>query len=139
MLHLQELVKQGEHRQDLTITERVPNFITGPCNLVVHYRVEAEDDFYLIHLHTEGLLTVICQRCLLEFINAYENKTTIAVCRSDERAEQVMELYECIVASNWQVDLRELIVDELYLYVPQFHHAIEDCDDEVNNILTGKN
>lgn len=138
MLHLQEMAKQGQHVQNITVTERVPYFIVGPCELTATYSVEAEDDFYLIHLHTAGELTIICQRCLQEFVHPYENKTIIAVCRSDERAEQVLEFYECIVSSNWQVDLIELIIDELHLYVPQFHPEIEDCDDEVNDILTRK-
>lgn len=138
MLHLQEMAKQGQQVQNITVTERVPGFIVGPCQLSVTYNVEAEDDFYLIHLHTVGNLTIKCQRCLQEFIQPYDNTTVIAVCRSDERAEQVLEFYECIVSSNWQVDLNELIIDELHLYAPQFHPEIKDCGDEVNDILTGK-
>ncbi|WP_298624320.1 YceD family protein [uncultured Legionella sp.] len=138
MLHLQEMAKQGQHIQNIIINERVPSFITGPCQLTVTYRVEAEDDFYLIHLHTAGKLNLICQRCLQEFAHPYENNTVIAVCRSDERAEQVLESYETIVSSNWQVNLTDLIIDELHLYAPQFHPEIKDCDDEINDILTGK-
>lgn len=138
MLHLQELAKQGQQNQTLVVSERLPDFLNGPCHLNVSYSIEAEDDFYLVHLRVKGELTVICQRCAQEFANAYDNQTTLAVCRNDERAEQVLEQYETVVASNWQVDLMELIIDELHLYAPQFHPEISDCDSEINQILTGK-
>ncbi len=139
MLHLPELVKQGQHVKLLTVNERLPVFLIAPCQLTVSYHVEAKDDYYLIHLKVSGNVTSVCQRCMQEFPTSYENHTIIAVCRSDERAEQLLELYECIVSSNWQVDLGELVVDELHLYAPQFHPDINDCDSEINQFLTGKN
>ncbi|KTD50739.1 YceD family protein [Legionella quateirensis] len=138
MLHLQDMAKQGQQTQKLTVTERLPSFINGPCQLTVTYSIEAKDDYYLIHMQTAGELVIVCQRCLCEFSSQYANQTTIAVCRSEERAEQILELYECIVSSNWQVDLVELVIDELHLYAPQFHAEIEDCGSEINEILTGK-
>lgn len=138
MLHLPEMAKQGQQTQIVTVTERLPDFLIGPCQLNVTYRIEAEDDFYLIHQHVTGELSTLCQRCMQEFFNPYDNQTIIAVCRNDERAEQLLEQYECIVSSNGQVDLQELVIDELHLYAAQFHPEISDCDSEVNQILTGK-
>lgn len=139
MLHLQDLAKQGEHTTKLAVNERLPSFITEPCQLEVTYSVVSEDDFYLIHLHVAGKITVDCQRCMQEFTIPYTNQTTVAVCRSDERAEQLLEHYECIVSANLQVDLAELIIDELHLYAPQFHTEISDCGTRINQILGEKN
>jgi uncharacterized protein len=36
------------------------------------------------------------------------------------------------------VDLEDLVVDDLHLYVPQFHQETNDCDQEINQFLTGK-
>ncbi len=138
MLHLQEMAKQGQQTKTVKLMERLPSFITAPCQLTVNYHVQADDDYYLIHLETSGELTIHCQRCMQELPMQYNNQTTIAVCRSDERAEQLLEFYECVVSTNWQVDLVELITDELYLYAPQFHPEIEDCDSEINQILSAK-
>lgn len=138
MLHLQEMAKHGQQVQTLVLAERLPVFIVGPCQITATYTIEAKDDYYLIHLATDGELTVICQRCMQEFSCPYTNQTVIAVCRNDERAEQLLEFYECFVSSNWQVDLSALVIDELHLYAPQFHAEIEDCDREINEILTGK-
>ncbi len=138
MLHVSELAKQGKQTKVIKIEERLPSFIISPCQLNVTYFTEAEDDFYLLHLNVVGNLNVICQRCTQQFCIPYKNETTIAVCRSDERAEQVLEQYECIVSSNWHVDLNELITDELHLYAPQFHPDISDCDSEINQFLAKK-
>lgn len=138
MLHLPEMAKQDQQSKVVTIDERLPNFLIPPCHLNITYHVDAKDDYYLIHLQVVGNLNIACQRCMQEFPLSYDNHTTIAICRSDERAEQLLEYYECIVSSNWQVDLEELIIDELHLYVPQFHPEINDCDNEINQFLTGK-
>lgn len=138
MLHLQEMAKQGQQTQLYTLDDRLPVFLTIPCQLTATYHVEAEDDFYLIHLETESNLSIICQRCMQHFNYSYHNKTIIAVCRSEQRAEELLESYECIVASNWQVDLAEIIIDELHLYAPQFHPDINDCDSGINEFLTEK-
>jgi uncharacterized protein len=139
MLHLQDLAKQGQHNRTVTISDRLPPFIVAPCHLDVRYQIEAKDNFYLVDLHVKGPLIVTCQRCLQEFSLAYENSTTIAVARSDERAEQLLELYECIVSSNWQIDLEDLVSDDLHLYVPQFHNDINDCDQDINQFLGSVN
>ncbi|CAM2891926.1 metal-binding, possibly nucleic acid-binding protein [Legionella steigerwaltii] len=139
MLHLQEMVKHGQQTRTVILSERLPNFITTSCQLEVTYHVEAKEDFYLIHLHVKGILPIQCQRCLDEFNFPYDNMTVVAVCRNDERAEQILELYECIVSENLQVSLEDILIDELHLYAPQFHPEINDCSSEINQILVGKN
>lgn len=136
MLFLPETAKAGQQVQILSFNERLPHFLRSPCQLTVTYQAEGKDDYYLIHLDVTGKLIIECQRCMHEFNFNYENHTTIAVCRSDERAEQLFELYECIVAVNWKIDLEELIIDELHLYVPEFHPQINDCNNEILQFLT---
>ena len=137
MLHLPDMAKQGHQVKLLTIDDRLPSFLRAPCHLSVTYSIEANDDFYLLHLRVLGELNSICQRCLQEFHFSYDNPTNIAVCRSDERAEQLLEQYECVVSTNFQVDLEELIIDELHLYAPQVHPLVKDCDSEINKFITG--
>ena len=139
MLNLLDLAKQNQHSQTLIITERLPDFLPAPCTVTVLFQVEAKDDFYLINLHVKGELHIVCQRCLSEFVHPYDNQTVIAVCRSEERANQLLEQYECIVSSNCQVALDDLVSDELHLYVPQFHPDLNDCDSEIRQILEQKN
>ncbi len=138
MLHLQDLAKYGPQTKQITLRERLPSFLLSPCHLTVTYQIEAKENFYLIQLEVSGELTVLCQRCLHEYNLIYNNQTAIAVTRSDERAEQLLEYYECIVSSNYQVDLEDMVIDELHLYVPQFHQEAKDCNEEINQFLTEK-
>ncbi|CZH41933.1 TPA: metal-binding protein [Legionella pneumophila subsp. pneumophila] len=138
MMHLQELAKHGQQEKEVILNERLPSFVSPGCHLHASYHIEAKDDFYLIHLRVQGNLNSICQRCMENFTVCYNSSTVIAVCRSDERAEQLLSQYECLVSSNWQVDLNELIIDELHLYAPQVHPDINECANEINEILTGK-
>jgi uncharacterized protein len=136
MLHLQEMAKFGQQAQVVTLKERLPDYV-APCQLNARYNVEARDKYYLIHLKTTGELDITCQRCMQEFRVPYENQTVLAVCQTDEKAEQMLELYETIVSSNGKVDLVELIIDELHLYAPNVHLEINDCDSKINEILKG--
>lgn len=139
MLQLQDLAKQGPRQQTLLVSERLPTFLSKPCTLHVEYKVEAKDKFHLINLHVSGDLTIICQRCMDEFAFAYDNETMIAACRTDERAEQLIDQYECIVVEEGQVALDDLVIDELHLYVPLFHPETSDCSSEINQYLTPVN
>ncbi len=139
MLYLQELAKQGQQAKTITLSERLPRFITEPCQLQVIYQVEMKDNFYLIALNVQGKLSIQCQRCLEQFNYSYDNQTVVAVCHDDESAEHLLEHYECIVSTSLQVDLSELIIDELHLYAPQFHPEINDCNSEINQFLSNKN
>ncbi len=139
MLHLQDLAMQKEHTRKLTLSERLPDFLLAPCVLDVTYGVQAEDDFYLIHLRVDGVITLLCQRCMHEFSYPYTNQTTIAVCSTETRAEALLEHYECVVSSDGLVALEDLIIDELHLYVPQNHPDIQQCDEDVTHILNGNN
>ncbi|PJD94497.1 MAG: metal-binding protein [Legionella sp.] len=138
MLHLSELANQGTQHSQLTITNRIPSFIVAPCHVEVSYQVEKKEDYFLLSMQVEGKLTLCCQRCMQEFDFIYSNPTTLAVVRSEERAEQLLAHYECIVSSNWKVALEELVVDELHLYAPQFHSKKEDCDKDINQFLIEK-
>ncbi len=138
MLYLQELAKQGLQSKQIKLDERLPSFLVAPCDLIINYKTEPKEDFYLIHIEVSGELTIICQRCLNEFKLQYNNPTTIAVARNDARAEQLLEHYECIVSPNFQVSIDDLVIDELHLYVPQFHEETKDCSEEINQFLTEK-
>ena len=139
MLNLQEEVNQGQKAKTITLNERLPAFLTAPCHLNITYQVESKDNYYLMHVHVQGLLNLQCQRCLDEYNFPYDNNTVIAVCRDDERAEQLLENYECVVSANFQISLEDLVTDELHLYVPPFHPEINECSSEINKFLAGKN
>ena len=122
----------------LELGERLPARLKAPCAINCQFDVEPFDNYYVMRLMVDSVLTVVCQRCSNEFIYLYKNQTELAICNSDEMAEKLMERYECIVSQNNQVDLVELITDELHLYAPEFHPELKDCDDELGKFMNLK-
>ena len=119
----------------VTIQERIPANIMGPCVLDCDYTVERPDNYYLLKLYTRAQITIICQRCLHPFAWDYTNQTSLAVCESEEQASRMMGDYECLVTRSNQVDLVDLLTDELYLYSPEYHPHPGDCDKETSGFL----
>ncbi len=114
--------------EKIELNTRLPSHIVPPCLVNCQFDVKAYADYYLMSLHVESMLVLICQRCLGEFTYHYTNQTVLAICKSDEIAAKMMGQFECIAADSNQIDLVELLTDELHLYTPQFHPLAEDCN-----------
>lgn len=112
----------------IKLHERLPARINSPCLVNCQFTVRAVDNYYLMTLDVDVILTITCQRCLDLFSHHYINQTVLAICSTDERAEKMIELYESIVADHNQVDLIELVTDELHLYAPEFHALASECN-----------
>ena len=133
ILNLHDLSKRAQQTVLFTIEERLPGFIASPCSTEVQYRVEAIDDFYLLHLKIQATVTINCQRCLTDFQFPYKNQSIIAIATSEARAETLQETYECVVAENGEVILDDLVIDELHLYVIQSHPLDKECNSEITS------
>ena len=75
---------------------------------------------------------MICQRCLQEFPHAYSHQTKLAVCKTDELAEKLMETFECTVNYKGEIDLIEVLTDDLHLFSPEKHQNVLECSNEVS-------
>jgi uncharacterized protein len=124
----------GQQVLTLVIEERLPSHLHSPCVINCQFTVSSFDNYYLVKLKSDSLLTLTCQRCLGEFSYPYSNQTELAVCAGEEVAEKMMGQYDCIV-SEYQVDLQALLADELHLYAPEFHLDHRDCDHEVDRFI----
>lgn len=124
---------------EIDITDRIPSFIEKPCRLICEYHIQRLPDYCLLTCAVSTLadhpLTVICQRCLSPFQYPYTNTTTMAICKTEEQALQLMDDYICLVAENNQLDFTELVTDDLYLYVPESHPDFANCDEEVSKYI----
>ncbi|MFC3907469.1 YceD family protein [Legionella dresdenensis] len=120
----------------LTLTERLPEKIHSPCEVDCAYQITARDGYYLLDLTVKGDLVINCQRCLKEFHALCDSNVMIALCETDEQANELMESYECVVLSNrYQFDLLETVTDELYLCTPDYHADFNDCDPQTERYL----
>ena len=135
---LKTSAKHGEKEQVLiTLQERLPERISGPCQLACAFSVVNYDDYYLLKLDIKGTLAVSCQRCLQVFSYDYCNQTELAVCATDSVAEALMEHFECIVAEDDQVNLLDLLADDLHLFSPEKHDDFSDCNTEISQLIGG--
>ncbi|WP_028387842.1 YceD family protein [Legionella fairfieldensis] len=119
----------------IEIKERLPEYINIPCTVQGHFGLESVDNYCVMALTVNAELIITCQRCLNEFNYNYNSLTELALCPSEEIAEKLMERYECIVPQGNQVDLKELLTDELYLYAPKFHLERSDCNEEMKKFI----
>ncbi|MDF1757875.1 MAG: YceD family protein [Legionellaceae bacterium] len=111
------------------ISSRLPDFVKTPCDLTYNFKIKKHSGYYVLDLTIEGSILITCQRCLADLEHNYHNQTNIAVCRTDEEAERLMATYECIVSSNNEVDLDEIITDDLHLFCPMKHADINQCEE----------
>lgn len=120
----------------LELSSRLPIFLQEPCQLECSYEIVAEQDYYLLTMRLYGQLHCICQRCLQAFQQAYDTTICVAICTTELRAEQLMNNYECIVASDYQCEMEAIALDELYFSVPAYHSQRQDCDGQVLEFLS---
>lgn len=136
LINLKKITLNNEnHTLYVDIDKRLPASLQGPFKIQCNYSLIHCDSYYLLNLEVKGDITVICQRCLDGFNYPYFSKNVIAICNTDEQAEQLMENYDAVVADNNQIDLREIVTDELHLYAPEFHQEITQCNEEINKFI----
>ena len=121
-----DLAKQTEPRQlELILTDRLPAALHSPVKIQTQFQVKAYGDYYLLSIKTSAALELTCQRCLDDITINYQNDLTLAICDSEDQAEQATQAFESIVSGNQFIDLVEILTDELHLYAPDRH--IDDC------------
>ncbi len=135
---LKTAAQQNVTQAKIQLHERLPERVHNASEVTVAYDVTNQDIYYLLTLDVRAVLTVNCQRCLHPFQHDYCNQTTLAVCTDDEIAESLMEQWECIVASNNEVELVEILTDELHLSAPEKHENFADCNSEMKQWIENK-
>ena len=130
-INLSDASKQKEVSElTLELTDRLPEHIQAPCSIVLRWRLERIDDFYLLYLTFNADLQPICQRCLESFDFVMNDEHVLAICENEQRAEQLMMDYEVITADRGQVDLVHIVTDELHFSAPVFHPESDFCGHE---------
>ena len=117
------------------LDDRLPERISAPCDLVCVFKVEDYQRYYLLTLQVTGSMTITCQRCLGRFHQDYVHHSDLALCSNDDAADSLMAHFECVVVSDHQVSLTDVLIDELHLYAPEKHVHLADCDLEISGFI----
>jgi uncharacterized protein len=110
--------------------ERLPAHVVRSFEMNYRYDVQDKGEFYLLNIKENAMIPIYCQRCMQEFSCDYTLESELAICPSEQIAEKYQSLYDVIVVSDAMVDFKEILIDNLHLFSPQFHQTIEDCDSE---------
>lgn len=112
----------------LLIKERLPHFVASDVEMSFTYEVAQQGPLYLLNIDEKASISVICQRCMGEFEQPFEHQSQIAICATDKMAQQYQSLYDVIVISDLIVNIEDILVDDLYLYLPNNHKNIDLCN-----------
>ena len=82
MLEKVGLLGQTEERT-LKLDTRLPNHLESPCLIHCQFKLEQQEDYYVLSLKVNSTLSVICQRCLSAFSYPYQNATKLAITSSE--------------------------------------------------------
>ncbi len=93
--------------------------------------VACKDEQYRVHLEGElkTTLTVYCQLCLQPMEISIAHQFNWLVVKTEEQANNALELHEPVFADDDWVDLKKLIEDEVLLELPiaPSHHFNQGC------------
>ncbi|MCA0403558.1 MAG: hypothetical protein LCH30_07125 [Proteobacteria bacterium] len=121
------------------IKSRLPSHVKDKAVIHCDFSFSKIDDYFLLDLSIKASLDLICQRCLADFKLDHTNQTQLAISDKEKVLERLMENYDCITAPNLIIDLVDILTDELYLYVPEFHALQEECDEHISAFISEKN
>ncbi len=135
MLNLKNLNVNTLYSATITLTERLASHVAKADCVKCDYQIEQFDRYLLLDLSTTAQLELVCQRCLKHYIYSYENYSQLALCYSEQVAEEMLSQYETVVIVNNHISLVDIITDELHLIPPQLHADDRDCDKEVRGFI----
>ncbi|MFY7698074.1 MAG: YceD family protein [Legionella sp.] len=122
----------------IKLSQRLPPHVLAASDVTCSYSIESKDRYYLLEIHAQGNVDILCQRCLQSFSYGYNTTHAFAVCESDDYAHDLMNQYDPIVTANFQVDLVDVLTDNLYLFIPEKHTDITDCGSDVTSLIGQK-
>lgn len=111
----------------VTLSERLPSWIESSCKVECTFQIQSTKDYYLLQATVHGTLPITCQRCLSVVEYPYESSIELALCQSEEKADQLMSTFDCIVVDHHQFNLEDVLTDELHLSSPEIPHEIAAC------------
>lgn len=126
MIIVNDSILGNVYTVSLCLKERLPWFIQGPCHIECQYMLKYADNkkYYLLWMQYFGMVDTICQRCAKVFTQKYTNINELALCATDDLAKTLLKNYETVVLKANKFDINELVIDDLFLYLPQKHDNI---------------
>jgi uncharacterized protein len=88
----------------------------GKVRGVAHFRREA--GFRVAELETEGVATLVCQRCLEPMQWPVGGTARVVLIAAESEADRVPQEFETVLAAENRIRVRDLVEEELLLTLP---------------------
>ncbi|PIE39172.1 MAG: nucleic acid-binding protein [Gammaproteobacteria bacterium] len=93
-----------------------------------------EEGRFIAQVACQGLLSVLCQRCLEPMVIALDSCSTLAVVASDEQAKHLPKSLEPWLVEDEHADLWAMVEDEIILALPfTAYHDETQCKVQLVN------
>jgi uncharacterized protein len=112
------------------LEERLPFYVDKPFDMTFTYRVDVHSEYYTLYVEEKGNVPLVCQRCAEEWIYDYHHYSEIAVCGKEEIAEKYQNSLDVIVCPDLIVDIKDILVDNMHLFLPKKHEKIDQCNQD---------
>ncbi len=119
----------------VTVQERLPFFVQKPVDLDCVFQVQFHNNYYLFLLQSEGTIDLTCQRCLGSFAHTLKMDLKLAICQQESMRPHLETRYDCIINTDDELNVVELITDELHLSLPEKHLDSMDCDKNISQYI----
>lgn len=102
----------------------------GKVRGVAHFRREA--GFRVAELETEGVATLVCQRCLEPMQWPVGGTARVVLIAAESEADRVPQEFETVLAPENRIRVRDLVEEELLLSLPlvPLHADPGECVDQ---------
>lgn len=111
----------------LILDERLPYYVLEPIEMSFSYEVIKEGSIYILTVYEYAQPKVQCQRCMEDTVQPFEHESKIAICGSEEIAQQYQSGYDLIVSPDFIIEIKDILIDDLHLYLSNFHKKIDQC------------
>jgi uncharacterized protein len=116
--------------QQVVLDERLPEFVADSFPMNFQYQIEDRGEFYLMKLKEFASVPAHCQRCGERWLCDYQNEVELAICPSEQVAEKYQSLYDVIVVPDLILDIKDVLIDNMHLFLPNKHLEVEKCNQD---------
>ena len=127
--------KEKKANNSILLDERLPDFINKPIEICFTYEIERYPEYYLLNLHEKATIELVCQRCSDIWQYEYSNVHKMAVLLSEKNIGTYESLFDVIVSPDLTLDIKEIILDNMHLFLPEKHENVDHCNQDQLKLL----
>ena len=117
------------------LAERLPIFVNQPISIDFNYSIQRFDEYYLISIEEKSSVQLICQRCSEAWVEEHAHTTELMICFNEKTAERLQNEYDVIVLPDLILDIKEVLLDNMHLFLPEKHENIDQCNQDQLKLL----